>query len=274
MSIIVLAALSLSVVLVYRYGHIIAQYLAQFFSLSADTSALPPPERGSFHEIFFETVFLLLGYVAKCDGHVHVVEVRLTQTYMEKMGLKEPRKTRAMKLFKEGAELKISLDEQLQEFLGLVKKKPDLTEILLVYLVNLARIDGILYPSEVATLQSVSKTLGFSSYAYDHLLKMIASQHKFTEQTTQKSYHKKPDTEKSTGRPSPADDELKTAYEALGVEASVSDAELKDAYRKKISQYHPDKLAGQGMPDFIIKAATEQFQKIRAAYEYIQKFRA
>ncbi|HEY6527727.1 MAG TPA: co-chaperone DjlA [Cellvibrionaceae bacterium] len=273
MSIIVLAVLSLSVVLVYRYGHVIAQYLAQFFSISADTAALPPPKRGTFHDLFFNTVFLLLGYVAKCDGHVHVVEVRLTETYMDKMGLKEPRKTEAMKLFKEGSQLKISLDEQLQEFLDLVKKMPDLTEILLVYLVNLARIDGILYPSEIATLQSVGKTLGFSSYAYDHLLKMIASQHKFTEQTAQKNSQRKPDADKSAPYDTGDSDELTTAYEALGVAASVSDAELKDAYRKKMSQYHPDKLAGQGVPDFMIKASTEQFQKIRAAYEYIQKFR-
>ena len=68
-------------------------------------------------------------------------------------------------------------------------------------------------------------------------------------------------------------DAIKEAYDALGVEASCSETELKRAYRKLMSQYHPDKLAGQGVPDEMIKVATERAQEVQAAYDTVKKAR-
>jgi len=52
-----------------------------------------------------------------------------------------------------------------------------------------------------------------------------------------------------------------------------SDQEIKRAYRKLMSQYHPDKLIGQGVPEDMIKVATEQAQEIQVAYDLIKKHR-
>lgn len=51
---------------------------------------------------------------------------------------------------------------------------------------------------------------------------------------------------------------LDDAYKALGVTKEQSDQEIKRAYRKLMSQYHPDKLIGQGLPEDMIAQATEQ----------------
>ncbi len=51
------------------------------------------------------------------------------------------------------------------------------------------------------------------------------------------------------------------------------DRSLKQAYRRLMSEYHPDKLIAQGVPESMIKLATEKAQEIQAAYETLRKAR-
>ena len=67
---------------------------------------------------------------------------------------------------------------------------------------------------------------------------------------------------------------LDDAYKALGVSKESTDQEVKKAYRKLISQYHPDKLIGQGLPEDMIAVATEQAKEVQVAYDLIVKSRA
>jgi DnaJ like chaperone protein len=66
---------------------------------------------------------------------------------------------------------------------------------------------------------------------------------------------------------------LGDAYKALGVTKDSTDAEIKRAYRKLMSQYHPDKLMGQGVPEDMIAMATEQAKEIQLAHDLIKKSR-
>ena len=67
--------------------------------------------------------------------------------------------------------------------------------------------------------------------------------------------------------------ELETAYEALGLKAKATDAEVKRRYRKLMSEHHPDKLIAEGVPDELLRVAAERAQEITAAYEVIQQAR-
>jgi len=56
----------------------------------------------------------------------------------------------------------------------------------------------------------------------------------------------------------------------LGVTPQDSKADIKKAYRRLMSQHHPDKLVSKGLPEEMIKVATEKSQKIRDAYDLLK----
>lgn len=61
------------------------------------------------------------------------------------------------------------------------------------------------------------------------------------------------------------------AYAVLEIEQSVSDEDVKQAYRRMAMKYHPDKVNTLG--EEVKQAATEKFRKVNEAYESIKKQR-
>ena len=60
----------------------------------------------------------------------------------------------------------------------------------------------------------------------------------------------------------------KTPYEVLGVGPNVSAEELKQAYKKLVSKYHPDKVAHLG--EEFKALAEERFKEIQEAYQQVK----
>lgn len=60
-------------------------------------------------------------------------------------------------------------------------------------------------------------------------------------------------------------------YRELGVSENASDGEVERAYRRLITQYHPDRL--QGVAPELRKQAEDKASRINRAYETIQKQR-
>ncbi len=63
---------------------------------------------------------------------------------------------------------------------------------------------------------------------------------------------------------------LSQSYAALGLKPDASAQEVKKAYRKLVSQYHPDKLMSQGLPDEIMEVAKKRVREINTAYDKIK----
>jgi DnaJ like chaperone protein len=262
-------------------------------------------QRNDIQELFFRTVFTLLGYVAKHDGAVNQREVKRTEVFMEKMELDADHKREAIRLFKLGTDPQFQVDKTLKQFQWLAEKSPNLVQILLVYLINLARVDGLLVNKEIEAVQKVALGLGYSNITFNHLLKMVGAQNNFgdifqksppqsqpkkhtkpqhggTASAAEKSRPSEPQTSSAQKNKSCEEqtrdfhyrpDQLAAAYAVLDLPAAASDAEIKQSYRSLVNQYHPDKLAGLGLPSYMMQSATECFQKIQAAYQYIKDAR-
>lgn len=205
--------------------------------------------------VFLETVFILMGKLAKADGRVSESEVSHVEQFMQKLRMTREHRLKAIALFKQGASADYDIHPQLNEFLSVCGHSRNLRQVLLVYLIIMGLSDGNLNSAEDNLLRSIAGRLGYSPAAFEQLLDMVMNQMHF-----------------AAGGASSAN-ALDDAYKALGVSKDSTDEEIKRAYRKLMSQYHPDKLMGQGVPEDMIAVATEQAKEVQIAYDLIKKSR-
>ncbi|MGV8836553.1 co-chaperone DjlA, partial [Cellvibrio sp.] len=245
-----------------------------------------PDKRQSIRAAFLKATFSFLGYIASCDGQINREEVNRIKVHMKKMRLVELEQRQALHLFKSGTLPDFNPSQTITDFRK--STTPKLVQILLVHLITMARADGGLVEKELHALQWLARELGYKSIVLHHLLKMIYTQDQIalrnaprsTEQQSiysppQKAAHRSSnETNNSIHQPGYQNTDLQNAYAILGVGAEMTEEEIRKTYKKLASQYHPDKLAGQGLTQEQLKAATERFKKILAAYEFIKRYRS
>ena len=239
-------------------GLILGVIVGHFFDkgLNQVGMGLNPEQRRELESRFVNTLFPLLGLIAKADGQVTQEEIDHTEQVMAKYGITGANRQQAIELFKRGTETNFQLAPVVRDFYSATQLQSNLRRVLLTYLVGIAMADGELHPGEERVLREIADGLGFGGAMFEQLMAMLRAQYQFRD-------HSAP----------PAGHELETAYAALGVDKSVTDAQLKKAYRKLMSENHPDKLMGQGVPDHMIKVATERAQEVQRAYDLIRKAR-
>jgi hypothetical protein len=74
---------------------------------------------------------------------------------------------------------------------------------------------------------------------------------------------------RSGARPGSGDARMPDAYTILGVPRSASSEEIRAAYRARMQEYHPDKVAHLGAE--LQQLALEKSQQIQRAYHQLQK---
>ena len=201
---------------------------------------------------FFTATFGVMGQVAKADGHVSPDEIRLANRLMDELGLDSEQRRAARAIFNEGKSSRFPLDDVLDQLRTECGRATNLLRMFLEIQVQAAWADGGVHPEERRLLLHLAARLGFAEETYLEIERMVGA-----------GAH----AGRSTGPT------LEDAYATLGVSPDAPDAEVKRAYRRLMSRHHPDKLASKGLPEEMMRAATERTQQIKAAWERVRSAR-
>ena len=201
---------------------------------------------------FFAATFGVMGQVAKADGRVSPEEIRLAEQVMDQLGLDPEQRRAARALFNQGKSGRFPLDDVLDQLRSECLRGSNIRRMFLEIQFQAAWADGGLHPEERHLLQHIAARLGLSRADFIELERMFGSA-----------------VRANADGPS-----LESAYATLGVSSSAPDTEVKRAYRRLMSRHHPDKLAAKGLPDEMMRAATERTQQIKAAWETVKAARA
>ena len=204
---------------------------------------------------FFAAVFGVMGHVAKADGRVSPEEIRLASQVMDQLGLDVQQRELARGLFNAGKEPDFPLDAVLDQLRRECGRSVNLVRMFLEIQIQAAGADGRVHAEEGRILLRIAARLGLSRADYLDLERLIAA-----------GAHARAarDPEMS----------LEDAYAILGASPEASEAEVKRRYRRLMSRHHPDKLASQGLPEEMMRAATERTQQVKAAWDAVRKARA
>jgi len=210
-------------------------------------------------DVFFGALFSTLGHINKADGRVTQAEIEAAEQLMRRLQLSETERQRAIQFFQQGKEEDFKLATTLHEFARHSMLRHELRIMFVELLLEAAVSDGALTPNEQAILVQACQSLHIPANVFNAMLR--------ARQVGGGSAH--------SGRAQAPNQEqsLPQSYATLGIKPDASAQEVKRAYRKLVSQYHPDKLVSQGLPDEMMEVSKKRVREINAAYDAIKASR-
>jgi DnaJ like chaperone protein len=230
---------------------------------------LSPGDQHRVQMAFFTATFSVMGHIAKSDGRVSPEEISLANRIMDKMAISGEMRATAVNLFQQGKRADFPLNDVLAQFYKECHRRNDLIRMFLEIQIQEAFADGSLDSKEEKLLLHICGQLRITQLEYQRMKIRVQAQQRFNYQYQ----YQQQDSHQRQGQQSYRREQssLQDAYEVLGLKPTASDDEVKKAYRRLMSQNHPDKLVAKGLPEEMMKLAKEKTQKITKAYETIQQ---
>lgn len=197
--------------------------------------------------LFIQTTFMIMGYIAKADGRVSEPAIAAANAVMHDLHFSKMQVEVARQAFTSGKSPEFKLVDVLLTFKRSLQHQPNLIMTFLDIQYRVLQTQG-LTTKKLRALNQVAQVLGFAP---------LHEQAHFYENSRRSSDSYQSGTS------------LSEAYSILKLDMNASEPAVKKAYRRLISQHHPDKLIAKSKSDAEIKRANERTQKIRKAYEKI-----
>ncbi|MCZ4059311.1 co-chaperone DjlA [Pantoea sp. LMR881] len=211
--------------------------------------------------LFFSTTFQVMGHLTKSKGRVTEADIQIASLLMDRMQLHGESRTAAQRAFREGKQSEYPLRSKLRELRSACFGRFDLIRMFLEIQIQAAFADGSLHPNERQVLYVIAEELGISHAQFDQFLRMMEGSQQFGggQGSSYGGYQQQ------------RGPTLEGACSVLGVKSSDDATTIKRAYRKLMSEHHPDKLVAKGLPPEMMEMAKQKAQEIQAAYDLIRK---
>jgi DnaJ like chaperone protein len=216
----------------------------------------------STQKSFFDALFATLGHLSKADGTVTQTEIRMVESLMQRMQISGDDRQRAIRLFNQGKEPGFDLEKTLHAFTQHSMVRQDLRQMFMEILVEAAFSSGNITQEEHEVLFSVARTLRIPGQVFSAMLNARGA--------AGSRYGGGGGGRRQAGNQLGS---MAQAYAQLGLKSNATDTEVKKAYRKLVSQYHPDKLVSRGLPEEMMNIAKARVREINTAYDQIKQTR-
>jgi len=250
-------------------GVLIGLILGHFYDqYSARASMGPRVDPALVRSTFFRTAFTVMGHVAKSDGRVSEGDIVAARRIFRQFKLTEADTRAAIDCYTLGKDSAFELAAALEELIRVCHGRGDLLRMFLEIQMSAALMGDGLLGATRATLVRIAQALGIGAIEFAHLEAVLRLQGHGA------AYGFRADSPGGFRSAATAGrDALAEAYEVLDVPHGASDPAVKRAYRRLMSQNHPDKLVARGLPESMLEVAKQKTQAIQAAYERIRESR-
>ncbi|HEY4091852.1 MAG TPA: co-chaperone DjlA [Luteibacter sp.] len=211
-------------------------------------------------------LFALIGAVAKADGRVSEAEIAIAERVMVRMNLDQDDRAKAIDAFNEGKQPEFNATDVIDELRQWVGHRRDHAFPVIDVVIETVLAEGSPSPEKMAILRQLAFALRVSDMELMALMAMKG--YAWNGNAGGRSYGNNRGggyvpPQRNTQGPDP--------YAVLGIQRDTDERAIKRAYRKLISEHHPDRLGD--LPEDMRRRAESRASEINAAYERIKSER-
>ncbi len=191
--------------------------------------------------VFCTAAFSMLAKIAKADGKISQNEIDAVEAFMKNdLQLDEAGQGTAKQIFRQAVNSTEQFDAFATQFYSVFRTQPRILELMLDILFRVSSADGTVSEDEEVMILTATRIFNISDTDYQRFKSRYV---------------------KVTNK----------YYSVLKLDETASVSDIKKQYRRMVSEYHPDKIQGKGLPEEFIKFAGDKFREIQDAYDHIRK---